>query len=70
MVDQLTTFFNEVYDRTYDTVARYVISKCSNTDDIADIIQETYTELYAVLRPLPWVWPNAGFTSITLFWRR
>ncbi|HOB35694.1 MAG: sigma-70 family RNA polymerase sigma factor [Firmicutes bacterium] len=49
MVDQLTTFFNEVYDRTYDTVARYVISKCSNTDDIADIIQETYTELYAVL---------------------
>lgn len=49
MVDQLTTFFNEVYDRTYDKATRYVISKCGNTSDIADILQETYAELYAVI---------------------
>lgn len=50
MVDQkITTFFNEIYDRTYDKVIRYVISKCGNTSDIADIVQEIYLELYSVI---------------------
>lgn len=49
MVDQNLTLFNEIYDQTYEKVLRYVISKCGNTSDIADIIQETYLELYQTI---------------------
>jgi len=50
MVDQdITTFFNELYDKTYLRVVKYVTIKCSNPDDIADIVQEIYTEAYAVI---------------------
>lgn len=49
MVDQNLTLFNEIYDQTYDKVLRYVISKCGNTSDIADIVQETYLELYLTI---------------------
>ena len=49
MVDQNLTLFNEIYDQTYDKVLRYVISKCGNTNDIADIVQETYLELYQTI---------------------
>ena len=49
MVDRHATFFNNIYDRTYNKTALYVISKCGNTDDIADILQEIYLELYSVI---------------------
>lgn len=50
MVDQnITTFFNKVYDETYKKVFGYVIAKCGDTNDIADILQETYTEVYSVM---------------------
>jgi RNA polymerase sigma-70 factor (ECF subfamily) len=49
VVDQNLTLFNEIYDQTYDKVLRYVISKCGNTNDIADIVQETYLELYQTI---------------------
>lgn len=41
--------FNEIYDSTYRTTLIYVTAKCNNTEDIADIMQETYTELYKVI---------------------
>lgn len=50
MVDQnITTFFDRIYDETYNKVFGYVTAKCGNTNDIADILQETYTEVYSVL---------------------
>ncbi len=50
MADQIVTgFFNEIYDETYRKTLRYVTSKCGNTHDIADIVQEIYTEVYSVL---------------------
>ena len=38
-------FFNELYDATHEKVLAYIIVKCGNTEDVADIFQETYTEI-------------------------
>ena len=42
--------FEEIYKNTYNTILKYVICKCSNLDDVNDIIQETYTEFYRRLK--------------------
>ena len=50
MVDQnITHQFNEIYSDTWKTVLSYVTSKCSNTADIHDIVQDTYVELYKIM---------------------
>lgn len=50
MVDQnVTNLFNDIYDSTNRKVIIYITAKCNNTDDISDIFQETYMELYSVL---------------------
>ena len=42
--------FEEIYNNTYNATSRYVICKCANLDDANDIIQNTYLELYSVLK--------------------
>lgn len=49
MIDQ-NTFFSELYDATHEKVLAYIIVKCGNTEDIADIFQETYTEVVSTIR--------------------
>ncbi len=50
MIDQVNLKkFNYIYDKTYDNVLRFVICKCSNIDDVNDIIQEIYIEVYKKL---------------------
>ena len=41
--------FNEIYDETNDYLLKYVIIKCHNINDVNDIIQETYLELWNIL---------------------
>lgn len=41
--------FIELYDETYDNVCKYIISRCSNTDDVFDIVQNTYLHLYKII---------------------
>ena len=41
--------FNEVYDKTYNHLLKYVIVKCHNINDANDILQETYLELWNIL---------------------
>ena len=41
--------FNEIYDETHDYLLKYVIIKCHNINDVNDIIQETYLELWNIL---------------------
>lgn len=41
--------FDEIYNKTYDKTLKYVICKCSNIDDVNDIIQDIYFELYKIL---------------------
>ena len=38
--------FEEIYKKTYDVTLKYIICKCSNLEDVNDIIQEIYIELY------------------------
>jgi RNA polymerase sigma factor (sigma-70 family) len=45
----LSEVFNGIYDETYPATARFVASKCGSVHDIADILQETYAEVYATL---------------------
>lgn len=50
MVDQeVTSFFNEIYNTTNKRTLSYITAKCSNLSDINDILQETYMEVYAII---------------------
>jgi RNA polymerase sigma-70 factor (ECF subfamily) len=42
--------FNEIYASTYKAVLSFVTARCGNTADIGDIVQETYMELYQLLK--------------------
>ena len=48
-MQELDRLFNQIYDSTYRATLIYITAKCHNTEDIADILQETYTELYRVI---------------------
>lgn len=38
--------FEAIYYNTYNNVLKYTICHCKNLDDVNDIIQEVYTDLY------------------------
>lgn len=44
MIDH--TLFDKIYDDTYQDVLKYVICKCSNIEDVNDIMQNIYVDLY------------------------
>lgn len=50
MVDrEITSLFNDIYSNTNKKVLKTIIAKCSNLEDVSDIFQEVYTELYTIL---------------------
>lgn len=50
MADQNSiSFFESMYDATYPAAARYVARRCAEPARIADILQDTYAEVYAAL---------------------
>ena len=50
MIDQETLkTFDEIYDKTYADILKYVICNCSNIEDVKDIVQNIYLELLKVL---------------------
>lgn len=42
--------FEKIYKNTYNKILKFLICKCSNLDDVNDIIQEIYIELYKILK--------------------
>lgn len=40
--------FKKIYDETYNNLLKFIVCRCSNIDDVNDIIQETYTEFYKI----------------------
>ncbi len=42
--------FEQIYAETYNLILKYVILKCSDLDDVNDIIQETYMDFYWALK--------------------
>ena len=50
MIDQETLkTFDEIYDKTYADILKYIICNCSNIEDVKDIVQNIYLELLKVL---------------------
>ena len=41
--------FNKIYDESYLPVLKYISSRCKTSDDVADIMQETYLELLKII---------------------
>lgn len=41
--------FDEIYDSTYSDILRFTIIKCHNINDVNDIMQEVYLELWNIL---------------------
>ena len=42
-------YFNKIYGESHKAVITQITAKCCNTEDINDIFQETYAELYNVI---------------------
>ena len=42
-------FFEMLYEKTYDRTLKYIILNCQEFDDVNDIIQDTYMELYKII---------------------
>lgn len=40
------TKFEKLYNNSYPTISKYVVCNCSNIEDIKDIIQNIYVEVY------------------------
>lgn len=38
--------FNKIYDETYSRVLKFVVCKCSDMEDVNDILQEIYIDVY------------------------
>ena len=38
--------FEEIYNITYNNTLKYIVIHCNNLEDVNDIIQDTYVELY------------------------
>lgn len=50
MTDQpIAAAFQSIYEATSRQILIYLTARCCDPDDIPDLFQETYTELYAVL---------------------
>lgn len=42
--------FETIYEKTYNITLKFIVCKCSNIEDVNDLIQDTYTELYSMLK--------------------
>lgn len=42
--------FNDIYSSTYDSVLKFVILKCSKLEDVEDIVQNVYLEVYKIIK--------------------
>lgn len=41
--------FNEIYEETFDEISKYVICNCSNINDVNDIIQTIYIDIFKII---------------------
>lgn len=41
--------FDNIYNETYQIMLRYIISKCQNLEDVNELLQDSYIELYHTL---------------------
>lgn len=41
--------FEKIYQATYNKILRFIVIRCNNIDDVNDIIQDTYIELFKII---------------------
>lgn len=41
--------FNDIYNKTYNDILKYIVIKCHNMNDVNDILQDTYFELWNIM---------------------
>lgn len=46
----ITPYFEKLYDLTKEKTLAYITAKCANLFDVQDIFQETYTEVFATVK--------------------
>lgn len=50
MINQETLkTFENLYSETYNNVLKYVVINCSNIEDVKDIVQNIYLEVFKIL---------------------
>ncbi len=42
--------FEEIYKKTYYSVMKFIVVRCNNVEDVNDILQDTYVELFKKLK--------------------
>lgn len=42
--------FEEIYANTYNSLLKFIVINCYNIDELNDIIQDTYVELYKIMK--------------------
>lgn len=47
--EKISKEFDEIYSKTYHNVLKFIVCKCQNIEDVNDLVQETYIELYKKL---------------------
>lgn len=50
--------FENIYNKTYHKVLRYMVCKCQNLDDVNELIQDSYIELYQNIKRKKWIEVN------------
>ena len=48
--ERIETRFTAIYEQTYPAVLRYVVSKCGSVEDVRDILQDTYTDVFLSMK--------------------
>lgn len=42
--------FEQIYNETYSDLLRYIVINCSNFEDVNDILQDTYIQLFKIIQ--------------------
>lgn len=42
--------FEKIYENTYNNLLKFIVINCYNIDELNDIIQDTYVELYKIMK--------------------
>ena len=50
MKNKKIELFNEMYNQTYNNTLKFLIIHCSNLDDVNDLLQDVYVELYKKIK--------------------
>ena len=57
--------FQNIYHLTYPKISRYVVSKCRNIEDVKDILQNIYIDVYKKIDKIDFIENEAYLYTLT-----